>query len=266
MNRDQVNLKWNPFLSLFKREVKRFFKVSVQTLFAPLVNSTLYLLIFGVSVGSQIQMSGEIPYLAFIIPGLIMMGCLNNAFTNSSSSIVGTKFSGELEDYKSSPLTLNQIIWALSLGGLLRGLLVSLITFVVGQVFYWFQYEQFLAVAHPLWLLFYLFVGGLSFANFGLSAAIWAKSFDHLSAVGNFILLPLIYLGGVFYSIERLPAFWQKISQLNPLLYLINGVRYSLLGHSDVSHGLSAMSSISMLVIFYVIAKRSLRSGSFHRW
>ena len=259
-------LRWTPFFVLLEREIKRFGKVMVQTIVTPLINSSLYLLIFGVSLGQSIKMGNGLSYLAFLIPGLVMMGCLNNAFQNSSSSIVSAKFGGELEDYRVSPLSNQQIIWALAVGGVVRGVCVGLITFIVGQVFYYLLEGGILGVAHPLILLFFIIVGGLSFATLGISVAFWAKTFDQLSAVSAFILLPLLYLGGVFFSIENLHPFWKTLASFNPLLYLINGVRYGLLGSADVDARLAAIVAICALGVFHWIALKSLKKGSFARW
>lgn len=260
------SLFWAPFVTLIEKEIKRFLKVSVQTVFTPMVTATLYLLIFGVSLGSHIQLSSGVSYLAFLIPGLVMMSCLNNAFQNSSSSIVTAKFSGDLEDLKVAPITYEQIIWALATGGLFRGILVGLITLFVGEVFFWFSDQGLLGVAHPLALLFFITVGGLAFALLGLTAAFWAKNFDQLAAVNSFILLPLIYLGGVFFSLESLHPFWKTVAKFNPLLYLINGVRYGFLGVSDVSVGTAAVVSLVSLVILYIIGRWTLVRASFARW
>lgn len=259
-------LRWTPFLILLKREVMRFNKVLAQTVLTPLINSSLYLLIFGVSLGGALKMTSGFSYLAFLIPGLVMMGCLNNAFQNSSSSIVGAKYGGDLEDYKVSPLSPQQIIWALAFGGLVRGLVVALITFLVGQIFFYQIEGVTLGVAHPGILLFFIVVGGLSFATLGISVAFWAKTFDQMSAVGAFILLPLLYLGGVFFSIENLHPFWKGLAQFNPLLYLINGVRYGMLGVSDVAMGPAALVAVGALAVFHGIALWNLSRGSFVRW
>jgi ABC-2 type transport system permease protein len=259
-------LRWTPFLVMLEREVKRFGKVVVQTVVTPLINSSLYLLIFGVSLGQSITLASGVSYLAFLIPGLVMMGCLNNAFQNSSSSIVSSRFGGDLEDYRVSPLSHQQIIWALAIGGLIRGLVVGSITFLVGQVFFYFMEGQVLGVAHPFILLFFICLGGLSFATLGISVAFWAKTFDQMSAISAFILLPLLYLGGVFFSIESLHPLWKSLALLNPLLYLINGVRYGILGVADVPVGYSALIGAIGLVVFHFIAVRSLKNASFSRW
>ena len=241
-------LGWVPFVTLFNREVHRFLKVVVQTVVTPFVSSSLYLMIFGVSLGRQITIKGDVPYLSFLIPGLIMMGCLNNAFQNSSSSIVTSKFSGDLEDLRAAPFSVSQLIAAFSLAALIRGLIVGLITFAVGQASYFFTYGTAMPVySYPVVLIF-LVVGGLAFANLGISVAFWARSFDQMSAIGGFVLMPLIYLGGVFFSVDHLPEFWKKVSLFNPLLYMINGVRYGVLGASDVSFATSLGVSLAAFV------------------
>lgn len=258
--------RWDSFVALYVREMKRFMKVIFQTVFTPLINSTLYLLIFGVSLGSSITLDHPMSYLAFLIPGLVMMGVLNNAFQNSSSSIVSGKFSGDLEDLKVVPLTPSMIIWAMSIGGLTRGLLVGAITLAVGAVFLYLVEGTVLTIAHPLWLLFFLVVGGLTFAKLGIAVAFYARSFDQLSAVGAFVLVPLIYLGGVFFSLKGLHPFWQTVSHFNPVLYLINGVRYGVLGVSDVGIVGAASFSLGSLSFFHFLGLRSLRTGDYQRW
>ena len=257
---------WAPFYALYLREMRRFLKVIFQTVFSPLISSTLYLLIFGVSLGGSIAMKSGGSYLEFLIPGLVMMSALNNAFQNSSSSIVSGKFSGDLEDWRVVPLSDQQIIWAISLGGLTRGFMVGFVTLIVGAVFLWFVEGTIISFAHPLLLLFFIVVGGLSFAKLGISVAFWARSFDQVSAVGAFILLPLIYLGGVFFSMTSLHPFWQSISRFNPVLYFINGVRYGMLGVSDVEVSMAALVSLASLALFHVLGLRALRSGNFARW
>ncbi|MCB0391069.1 MAG: ABC transporter permease [Bdellovibrionales bacterium] len=255
-----------PFLMLYYKELRRFNKVFIQTVLTPLITSSLYLLIFGISLGKNINLLNNIPYLAFIIPGLVMMGVLNNAYQNSSTSIISGKFSGDLQDLRVTPLSNHQIIWALALGGLTRGLLVGTITFFVGQIFYFVNYGSMIQVQNYLILFVFMIIGGLSFAMFGLSVAFWAKTFDQLSAVGSFILTPLIYLGGVFFSLENLHPFWQGLSKFNPLLYFINGVRYGILGQTDVTLWLALGVSFASLTVIYIIAWHSLKKSNFTRW
>ncbi len=259
-------LTWTPFYSLFQREIARFMKVVAQTVVTPFVSATLYLMIFGVSLGERIVLKDQLPYIAFLIPGLVMMGCLNNAFQNTSSSIIAAKFSGDLEDLKVSPLSSTQIILALSMAALIRGILVGAVTFLAGEGAYWWMHGEPLGIQHPLALAVFLFVGCLSFASFGIIVAFWAKTFDQLSAITGFVLMPLIYLGGVFFSVEHLPPFWRSISMCNPLLYMINGVRYGILGQSDVEPGIALAISTAACMLTLALAVRSLRRGSFMRW
>lgn len=254
------------FWTLFVRELSRFSKVLIQTVVTPFISSFLYLLVFGVSLGQHIQEVQGVPYLVFLIPGLMMMGLMNNAFQNSSSSIVSSKFSGDLEDLRVVPITNQQIIWALSLGGLVRGCIVALITLLVGGLFYYIQTNEFIQIAHPWAVVFFMTISGLLFSQIGISVAFWAKTFDQLSAFSAFVLLPLTYLGGVFVSIQQLHPFWQEVSKWNPLLYLINGLRYGMLGVSDVDLFQSIWVSLIGLGLFYAIAFWSVKKGSFQRW
>lgn len=261
-----VDLRWAPFLTVLEREIRRFMKVMVQTLLTPMINAVLYLMIFGVSLGNHIDVGHQVSYLAFLIPGLVMMGCLNNSFQNSSSSIITAKFGGDLEDFRVSPLTHSQIVWAMSIGGIIRGLAVGLMTYLVGAVFLRIVEGAWPTVAHPFVLAGFLLLGGLSFAKLGIFVAFWARTFDQLSAVTGFLLLPLIYLGGVFFSLQGLHPWWQKIAIMNPLLYLINGVRYGFLGVSDVPVETSLVVALVTVLLFHMLALRSLKTGSFLRW
>jgi ABC-2 type transport system permease protein len=255
-----------PFFTLVKKEVKRFMKVIVQTVVSPIVSSFLYLLVFGVSLGNSVTLKSGIPYLAFLIPGLMVMGLINNSFQNSSSSVVTSKFSGDLEDIRVAPVTHNQIIWAMGVGGVIRGGLVALITGIVGSVFQYLQTGNLLYVVHPFWALYFIVTGGLIFAFCGIFIAFLAKTFDQLSAFSTFILLPLTYLGGVFISIENLHPVWQTISHFNPLFYLINGFRYAILGSSDVGLMLSVIVTLIAIFVTYAMAQVALKKGSFNRW
>ncbi|MGE0632452.1 MAG: ABC transporter permease [Pseudobdellovibrionaceae bacterium] len=263
---NSTQLTWIPFLMLLRREIERFFKVIVQTVVTPFVSSFLYLLVFGVSIGEKISLSSGTSYLMFLIPGLVMMSALNNAFQNSSSSIVSGKFSGDLEDWRVAPLSSQQLVWAISLGGLVRGFVVGSITFFTGFVFCYFQEGTVFQIAHPLELIFFLCVGSLVFSKIGILVSFWARTFDQLSAFSAFILLPLTYLGGVFFSVELLSPFWQTVAKLNPLLYFINGVRHGMLGFSDVNVATAAVISSISLIVFHFAALHSIKKGSFARW
>ncbi len=254
------------FITLFKREISRFCKVIIQTLLTPFVSAFLYMLIFGVNLGTTLSTQTDIPYLAYLIPGLIMMGIINNAYQNSSSSIINMKFTGDLEDLRVVPLTNIQIILAMGLAALFRGFIVGFVTWITGNLFLFYFYNHFLTISHPLILLFYIITSGLSFGFIGIFIAFKAKSFDQLSAFSTFILLPLTYLGGVFVSIDSLGPAWKTVSELNPLLYFIEGMRYSFLGTSDIHLEKGILISIVSVIIFYYLALKSLKPGSFRRW
>ncbi len=260
------DLRWTPFIILFYREIKRFSKVLAQTIIIPIITSFIYLLIFGVSLGKNIHILEGITYLAFLIPGLVMMGCMHNSYQNSSSSVLGMKFGGEILDMRVSPLGTQQIIWALSLGGLCRGLIVGFVIFVSGELFYIWHIGEWLQPKHPLYLILFCIIGGLAFSKLGIFVAFRAKSLDHLSAVGGFIITPLIYLGGVFFSLDTLSPFWIQVSYFNPLLYFINGVRYGILGISDIPIAIAFWISLIGLLIFHLLAVWILKTSSYQRW
>ena len=260
------NIKLNPFLMLFWKEIRRYLKVAVQTVLTPAINSALYLIIFGVSLGSSINTGFDVPYLAFLVSGLVMMGCLNNSFQNTASSIVSGKFSGDLEDLKVVPLGTQQIIWAMCLGGITRGLLVSSVNLLVGQLFYYSYYNEFFTIESPFLLMFFLVVGALVYAKLGMFVAFLARSFDQMSAVTAFVLQPLSFLGGVFFSLNNLSPFWQKVSMYNPVLYFINGVRLSTLGVSDVSLTSAVVVSLVSLVLAHSLVVIIIKRSQFKRW
>ncbi len=261
-----LNTRMIIFFTLVRKEIKRFMKVIIQTVVSPIVSSFLYLLVFGVSLGGSVQLKNGIPYLSFLIPGLMVMGLINNAFQNSSSSIVTSKFSGDLEDIRVAPIPHSYIIWAMGFGGVIRGTVVGLITGVVGTYFHYLQLGTLLPLVHPFWMIYFFIVGGLIFSFIGIFIAFLAKTFDQLSAFSAFILLPLTYLGGVFISIQNLHPFWQTLSKYNPLFYLINGFRYALLGQSDVDLLTSVIVSFVGVAVTFLMARISLKKGSFSRW
>ena len=260
------NLYLTPFIFFFLRDVKRFFRVKVQTIFSPLINQTLYLVIFGVSLGKVVQINEDFSYLQFIIPGLIAMSLINQSFQNGSSSIFSMKITGEIIDIKTTAISPKQIIFAVALSGLLRGLIVSLFALVIGQIFHIYFEGSFLPVVHFFTLLVFLIVGGLSFAMIGFSIGVWSKSFDHIGAISAFIILPLIYLGGVWFDLDTLSPFWQSVSVFNPILYFINGVRYSFLSVSDVSiFKAFGMVFITLCLSYSIAYFMVVKGGSFNR-
>lgn len=256
----------SPFFGLFMREVRRYLKVPYQTLCTPLINSLLYLLIFGLSLGRNISLPGYSSYLLFLIPGLIMMTSLKNAFENAASSCLSSKYCNELVDLRVVPLTLTNIAFAKSLAALSRGLIVATLTFIVSFSIAWVSQGVILTIQYPFIFIYFLLTAGLSFGALGVAIGMWAKNFDAFNAIGSFLLTPLIYLGGVFFSLETLHPFWQTVSKFNPILYMINGMRYGLVGHSDVDLTYAILYSFACLVFFYACAFFNLRKGVNYHW
>ena len=259
-------IRYKPFVALFLREIRRFLKIIFQTLAAPLINVVLYLLIFGLSIGDQIPLISDVPYVVFLIPGLVMMSTLRNCLDNSAGSVTTAKFCGELEDLRIVPLTSFQIAMGNGLGSLVRGLTVGFLTLIVSLLFFRISYGYFFTIHHPVILFIFLAISGLSFAHLGMGMTMLAKTFDQVSAINTFILIPLIYLGGVFFSLDHLHPFWQTLSQFNPIFYLINGARYSILGFSDISVILCFAVAFLNLIIMHIFALWSLKKGSYQRW
>ncbi len=261
-----TKIHWSPFFAHFMREIRRFMKIFYQSIATPLISTCLYLLIFGVSIGREISTINNVSYLAFLIPGVTMMATLRNTFENSSGSIVVMRFCGELEELRMAPISPTQITWGNGLGALVRGLIVGVLTLLVGIFFYWIMNGEIFTIQHPFLALLFLFLGGLAFAHLGLAISMSAKSFEQVIAIQTFILLPLIYLGGIFFSLQQLHPIWQTLSKFNPLLYMVNGIRYSILGISDVSLSSALIVTFASFILMHLLAIRSLHKGYYSRW
>jgi ABC-2 type transport system permease protein len=222
--------------TLLYKELLRFWKVSFQTVAAPVLTALLYLLIFAHVLESHVTVfGGEVRYTEFLIPGLVMMSVLQNAFANSSSSLIQSKITGNLVFLLLPPLSPAELFAAYVLGAMVRGLVVGLGVFVVTLFFV----PGLLPLAHPFWALAFALLGSAILGTLGLIAGIWAEKFDQLAGFQNFIIMPLTFLSGVFYSIHSLPPFWQALSRWNPFFYMIDGFRYGFFGRSDVVPALS---------------------------
>ncbi len=221
-------ISWLPFYTLLQKEIMRFLRVASQTLVTPVITASLYLFIFGATLGERISVLEGFSYAQFVIPGLILMGVINNSFANVSSSLFMSRYLGNIVDLLVTPISPTQFILAYTLAAMLRGMSVGIIVWLISCVF------ATLPWAHPFAVIAMACLASFLFAQFGIIAAIHANNFDSLSMFSNFIILPLIYLGGVFYPISILPSFWSKLSHLNPLFYLIDGFRHALLGVGDL--------------------------------
>ena len=221
---------WGGVYTLLYKELLRFWKVSFQTIAAPILTSLLYLLIFSHVLESRVAVfGGRVGYTAFLVPGLVMMAVLQNAFANSSSSLIQSKITGNLIFVLLPPLSPLEMFAAYVLGAMVRGIAVGLGVFVVTIAFA----PELLKLAHPLWALAFALLGSAILGILGLIAGIWSDKFDQLAAFQNFIIMPLTFLSGVFYSIHSLPPFWQVVSHFNPFFYMIDGFRYGFFGLSD---------------------------------
>ena len=232
------------FRTLLMKEVLRFWKVSFQTVAAPVVTALLYLLIFSHVLDEHVQVYGQIRYTAFLIPGLVMMSVLQNAFANSSSSLIQSKVTGSLIFVLLPPISYLEFFAAYVLAAAARGVVVGV---GVLSVTVWFAPPGMVA---PLWVLAFAVLGGAIMGALGVVAGIWAEKFDQLAGFQNFLILPLTMLSGVFYSIHSLPPFWQQVSHFNPVFYMIDGFRYGFFGVSDVAPQVSlAVVSIAFAIV-----------------
>ncbi|CUA87112.1 MULTISPECIES: ABC transporter permease [Gulbenkiania] len=221
------------FLTLFKKELVRFWKVSFQTVAAPVLTALLYQLIFSHVLSQHVEAYPGVSYTAFLIPGLAMMSMAQNAFANSSSSLIQSKITGNIVFLLLPPLTASEFFGAYLLAAVVRGLAVGAGVLVVTG---WFGLSW---PEHPGWVLLFALLGSALLGTLGVIAGIWAEKFDQLAAFQNFLIMPLTFLSGVFYSIKGLPPLWYAVSHLNPVFYMIDGFRYGFFGQADVSPWLS---------------------------
>ena len=234
------------FLTLIKRETMRFFQVPNNTILPVVVSTVLYFIIFGVALGERIATSGNPEeYLAFLIPGLIMMNLINGSFSNPSGSLFVSRLLGYINDVLLSSLSYLEMVGAYILGGVIRGLTLGVATWLIGLFFVQ------VGVAHLGWLLFYSITTCVVFACFGILIGLWAERNDTLNIPRNFIIQPLVFLGGVFYSIEIIPEALRTFTIYNPIFYMVNGLRYSMTGHQEASIWLGA-AILGVLAILLV--------------
>ena len=243
------------FGALFRKELLRFWKVGVQTVAAPVMTSLLYLLIFSHALKGRVEVFDGVSYTAFLVPGLVMMSVLQNAFANTSSSLTQSKITGNIVFVLLSPIRPSTIWLAYVMAAVIRGLSVGLGVLLVTV---WFVDARF---EHPLWIIVFALAGSLMLGSLGLIAGIWADKFDQIAAFQNFIIMPLTFLSGVFYSVHSLPDFWQFLSQLNPFFYMVDGFRYGFFGQADASPWLSLVVVCVAGAGVAGVSLRMLRSG-----
>jgi len=240
--------------TLFKKELLRFWRVSFQTVAAPVMTALLYLLVFSHVLEGRVQVHG-VNYTAFLIPGLIMMSVLQNAFANSSSSLIQSKVMGNLVFILLTPISYLEFFLAFLAAAVVRGLIVGVGIYLVVILF------MDLPITHPFLVLLFIILGSALLGAFGIIAGMWADKFDQMAAFQNFIIMPLSFLSGVFYSIYSLPPFWQQVSHLNPFFYIIDGFRYGFFGVGDISPVVSlSVVALSFIAISW-LALEMLKSG-----
>jgi len=241
--------------TLFKKEMLRFWRVVFQTVASPVITGILYLMIFSHVLGDRIEVYEGVPYTSFLIPGLIMMSLLQNSFANSSSSLIQSKVMGNIVFLLLTPLSYLQFFIAFLLAAILRGIFVGLAIYLLAIIYID------LPILHPFLVLTFSFLGGGLLGAFGIIAGIWADRFDQMAAFGNFVIMPLSFLSGVFYSIHSLPEVWQILSRFNPFFYMIDGFRFGFFGQSDVSPWFSLTILGTSFILLSVLAIQMLKSG-----
>jgi ABC-2 type transport system permease protein len=241
--------------TLLKKELLRFWRVVFQTVAAPVITGILYLLIFSHVLDSRTEVYEGVPYSAFLIPGLIMMSLLQNAFANSSSSLVQSKVMGNIVFILLTPLTYIQFFIAFLIASIVRGLFVGLAIYLLAIIYID------LPLMHPWFIVSFSILGGALLGTFGILAGIWADRFDQMAAFQNFVIMPLSFLSGVFYSIHSLPPVWQSISKFNPFFYMIDGFRYGFFGQSDISPFISMAIVLTFFIMLASLSIRLLKTG-----
>jgi ABC-2 type transport system permease protein len=250
-----INQRFRGPWTLFKKEILRFWRVSFQTVAAPVMTALLYLLIFSHVLGGRVEVYPGVPYTVFLIPGLIMMSVLQNAFANSSSSLIQSKVMGNIIFVLLTPLSYLEFFLAFLAASIVRGLAVGFSIYLVAICFID------LPVTHPLFILGFAVFGSGMLGAFGIIAGLWAEKFDQMAAFQNFVIMPLSFLSGVFYSIHSLPEFWQKVSHLNPFFYMIDGFRYGFFGQGDISPWFSLSVVLGSFIGLSLITIGMLKAG-----
>jgi ABC-2 type transport system permease protein len=247
--------QWIAFLTILHKEIKRFTRIWIQTLLPPAITMILYFVIFGKLIGSRIGDMGGFSYIEFVAPGLIMMAVITNAYANVSSSFFSAKFQRSIEELLVSPTPNYIILLGYVMGGVARGVAVGLIVTIMSLFF------ADLHIHHWFTTLFIVLMTSILFSIAGFINAIYANTFDDVSIIPTFVLTPLTYFGGVFYSINLLPEFWQQVSVLNPILHTVNAFRYGMLGISDLHIGMALVGLTVFVVVLFAIALHLLKTG-----
>ena len=242
--------------TLYMREVRRFMKILMQTLIAPMITSVLFLMVFAVAVGNRANLTAGVDFVTFLIPGLVMMNVLQNAFANTSSSLIIAKVQGTIVDVLMPPLGAGEVLAAMSLAGVTRGVLVGLVTALALVILGGGTLPN-----APLTALLFMFLGALVMAFAGILAGIWANKFDEMAAITNFVIQPLAFLSGTFYSINRLPAPFDVIAAMNPVFYAIDGFRFGMIGVADRPLMTGILCLVGLNIALGTLCFHALKTG-----
>lgn len=243
------------FLTLVKREIYRFACVFTQTIFPPVVSSFLYIFIFGFSLGARIEEVQGVPYLTFLIPGLLMMYVIEGSYQNTSSSLFISRWANNIEELLVTPLSYFEMVLAMLIGALARSLVTSLGVYLVSLLFVRFP------IAHPMTVIYFMIFVSLIFSSLGMTVALFAEEFEHLTIATTFVIMPLIFFGGVFHSIEMMPDTLKWLTTFNPMFYMVNGLRYGMLGVSDTPVWICASVVFILFLVSFVINVNLFRIG-----
>jgi ABC-2 type transport system permease protein len=249
-------VNWVGLGVLYQREVQRFLKIATQTLVAPVITSILFLMVFSVAIGERASFAGDIDFVTFLVPGLVMMSVLQNAFANTSSSLVVSKVQGNIVDLLMPPLGPGELLYGLAAAGMTRGLCVGIVTAFALVIFGGGTLPP-----HPMIAIGFLILGAFALAFAGILAGIWANKFDELAAITNFVIQPLTFLSGTFYSVDRLPEPFDMIASLNPVFYAIDGFRYGMIGVADRPLMTGFYCLVAVNVVLAILCYKVLRSG-----
>ena len=253
--REFGHVNWRGVWTLYHREVKRFLKVFTQTIAAPVVTTLLFYTIFSVALENRVGSVGTVSFVVFLAPGLIMMTILQNSFANTSSSIMVSKVQGNIVDVLMPPISPLEMMCAYIAGGVTRGMIVAAAATTV------MLFLVDLPFANPPAIVFFAVTASVMLALLGMIGGIWAEKFDHMAAITNFVIVPLSFLSGTFYSIERLPEMWQCVAQFNPFFYAIDGFRYGFIGQGDAGFWRGAAVMLGMDMLLFLSVHRMLATG-----
>jgi ABC-2 type transport system permease protein len=237
-----VSVNWIGLYTMVRREVERTMRVKVQTLISPVVSAALYIFIFGQIIGTKIEDIIGVPYITFVFPGILMLSVINAAFASSSSSLYFARFIHSIDEILVAPFSYLEMVFGFMFGAVMRGVMVAVLIIGVGLVF------DAVTLAEPLWFLFYIVAISGIFSLLGMLVALWAQGFEQLSSLNTFVITPLTYLGGIFYSITMLPDFAITLTRLNPFFYFVDGIRSSMIGVSEAPVGIGLVIILGLLV------------------